>query len=110
MGFRSFVELFVVKALHYNIGMIFSLPMLEDLQVAFLMFSLCYAQRLGYLHQTMFPFLVILQHLIKFDIRIIATLEKLLGVGSFGGSIAHLTHRQTIIPTSLNKFNILFIV
>ncbi len=46
----------------------------------------------GYLFCTMFPFLGILQHDIKFDTRTIVTLEKLLGVGSLGGSINHLAH------------------
>jgi hypothetical protein len=67
--------------------------MLEDFQATFAMFSLYYAQHLGYLFRTMFPFLVILQHYVKFDIRIMVTLKKLLGVGSFGGFIGHLTHR-----------------
>jgi hypothetical protein len=68
--------------------------MLEDFQANFAMFSLYCAQHLGYLIRTIvFPFLVILQHYVKFDIRIMATLEKLLGVGSFGGFIGHLTHR-----------------
>jgi hypothetical protein len=40
--------------------MIFNLPMLTDLQVAFTMLSLCYAQRLNYLLRIMFPSLSIL--------------------------------------------------
>jgi hypothetical protein len=92
MGSRSFIELFVVKALHYELGMISDLLMFEDFQATFAMLSLCYAQCVGYLLRTMFPFLVILQHYIKSDIHIITTLEKLLGVGSFGGFISHLTH------------------
>jgi hypothetical protein len=44
----------------------------------------------------MFPFLNILQHYIEFDINIIATLEKLLDVGSFNGYIDHLTCCKTI--------------
>ncbi len=42
----------------------------------------------------MFPSPCILQHYDKFNICTIVTLEKLLGVGSFGGSISHLVHRQ----------------
>ncbi len=55
----------------------------------FTMFSLCYAQHLGYLLCIMFPSLGILQHYIEFDTSTIATLEKLFGVGSFGCSIGH---------------------
>jgi hypothetical protein len=44
----------------------------------------------------MFPYLNILQHYVKFNIHTIIMLEKLLGVGSFGGYIDHLTHCQTI--------------
>jgi hypothetical protein len=35
-------------------------------------------------------------------------LEKLLGVGSFGGFIGHLACRQTIILVFSNKFSLLF--
>jgi hypothetical protein len=48
----------------------------------------------------MFPSLGILQHYAKFNIHTMATLEKLLGVRSFGGSISHLTNHQAIFPTS----------
>ncbi len=41
----------------------------------------------------MFPSPNILQHYVKFDIHTIATLEKLFGARSFGGSIGHLIHR-----------------
>ncbi len=58
-----------------------------------MMFSLCYAQRLGCLLCTMFPSLSILQHYAEFDTHAIVTLEKLLGVRSFGGFINHLAHR-----------------
>jgi hypothetical protein len=54
------------------------------------MFLLCYAQHLGCLLRTMFPYLDILQHYVKFDTCTIVTLKKLLGVGFFGGSIGHL--------------------
>jgi hypothetical protein len=38
------------------------------------------------------------------------TLEKLFGMGSFGGFIAHLVCHQTIFHASLGKFNLLFMV
>jgi hypothetical protein len=37
-------------------------------------------------------------------------LEKLLGVGSFGGSIGHLTYHHAIFLISSNKLNLLFMV
>jgi hypothetical protein len=40
----------------------------------------------------MFPSLGILQHYVEFDIHTIVMLEKLLGVGSFGGSTGHLAY------------------
>jgi hypothetical protein len=40
----------------------------------------------------MFPFLGILEHYAEFDICTITMLEKLYGVGSFGGFINHLAH------------------
>jgi hypothetical protein len=92
VGSRSLIESFMSKAFHEDLRMIFSLLMLANLQVVFAMFSLCYAQCLDYLFCTMFPFPSILQHHIEFDTRTITTLEKLLGVGSFGGSIGHLAH------------------
>jgi hypothetical protein len=49
------------------------------------MFSLCYAYQLGYLLQIAFPFPNILQHYVEFDIHTIIRLEKLFGVGFFGG-------------------------
>jgi hypothetical protein len=84
--------------------------MFKDPQEAFVMFLLCYAQCLSYLLGTMFPSLIILQHYVKFDIRIIITLEKLLGVGTLGGSIGHLIHHHAIFLTSLNEINILSII
>jgi hypothetical protein len=56
------------------------------------------------------PSLCILQHYIEFDIRTIALLEKLLGAGSFDGSINHLAHCQAILPTSSNGLGLLFVV
>jgi hypothetical protein len=37
-------------------------------------------------------------------------LEKLLGVGSFAGSINHLIYHQTTILASSGKFNLAFMV
>jgi hypothetical protein len=45
----------MVEVLHEDLGMIFSLPMLVDLQVAFMMLSLYYAQHPCYLFHIMFP-------------------------------------------------------
>jgi hypothetical protein len=47
-----------------------------------------------------FPFPCILQHYAEFDIHTIATLEKLLGVGSFGDSMNHLACCQAIFVFS----------
>jgi hypothetical protein len=55
VGSTSFVESFVTKVLHEDLGTISSLPTLVDPQVAFVMFSLCYVQRLGYLLHILFP-------------------------------------------------------
>jgi hypothetical protein len=110
MGFRLFIESFVAKVFHEDLGMIFNLPMLADPQVTFTMFLLCYAQRHGYLLCIMFLFLGILQHYIKFNIGTTATLEKILGVRSFGGSINHLTCHQGILLVSSNGFNLFFVI
>ncbi len=37
-------------------------------------------------------------------------MEKLIGAGSFGGFINHLTCHHATLPTSLSKFNLLFMV
>jgi hypothetical protein len=42
VGSTSFVELFVAKALHEDLGMIFSFLMFINLQVTFEMISLCH--------------------------------------------------------------------
>ncbi len=60
VGSTSFVKLFVAKALHEDFGTIFNFLMFANLHVTFAMLSLCYAQCLGYLFHTMFPFLSIL--------------------------------------------------
>jgi hypothetical protein len=110
VGSTSFVELFVVEVLYEDLGTISSLPMLANLQATFMMLSLCYAQRLGYFFRTMFSSPNILQHYAKFDIHTIVMLEKLLGAGSFGGSIGHLVRHQTIFCASLGRFNLPFVV
>jgi hypothetical protein len=81
----------MAEALHEDLGTISSLFMLADSHAALVMLSLFYAQRLRYLVHTMFPSSYILQHYVKFDTCTIATSQKLLSVGSFGGSINYLT-------------------
>jgi hypothetical protein len=93
VGSKSFVELFVAKAIHEDLEMIFSLLMLVDLQVGFAMLLLCYAQCPSYLLCTMFPSLGILQHYTKFNIHTIVMLENLSGARSFGGFNNHIIHR-----------------
>jgi hypothetical protein len=92
VGSKSFVESFVAKVFHENLGIISSLLMFANHRAIFVMLSLCYAQCHGYLFHIMFPFSSILQHYAEFNIHTIAMLEKLLGVGTFGGFINHLTH------------------
>jgi hypothetical protein len=53
----------------------------------------------------MFPSPSTLQHYAKFNIHTITTLEKLLGVGTFGGFINHLIRRQATLPTSSGGFS-----
>ncbi len=48
MGSRSFVESFVAEAFHEDMGRICNLLMLLELEATFVMFLLCYAQRLSY--------------------------------------------------------------
>jgi len=84
--------------------------MFANLHVAFTVLSLCYAQCLGYLFHTMFPFLSILQHYVEFNTCTVITLEKSLGVGSFGGSINHLVHCQSTLPVFLDMFGLSFMV
>jgi len=110
MGSTSFVESFVTKVLHEDLRTIFSLSMLVDLEAVFGMLLLCYAQCLSYLFHIMFPSFSILQHYTKFNIRTIATLEMLLGVGSFSGFIDHLVHRHAIFLVSSSGLNFLFVV
>jgi hypothetical protein len=49
----------------------------------------------------------ILWHYIKFDIRTIITLEKLLGAWSFGGFIDRLARHQATILVFSSKFGFL---
>jgi hypothetical protein len=110
MGSTSFVKSFVAKVFHEDLMTIFSLFMLIDLQAIFGMLLLCYAQHPSYLFHTMFPSLSILQHYTKFNIRTIATLEMLLGVGSFSGFIDHLVHHHGIFHVSSGGLNFLFVI
>ncbi len=110
IGSRSFVESFVAKVFHENLGTTSNLPMLVDPQAIFVIFLLCYARCHGYLFCIVFPSPYILQHYAKFDTRTITMLEKLLSAGSFRGFIDHLACHQAILPTSLGKFGLLSIV
>jgi hypothetical protein len=58
----------------------------------------------------MFPSLGILQYYVESNICTTITLEKLLGVGSFGGFINHLICHHAIIPTSLGGFGLPYVV
>ncbi len=89
MGSKSLIESFVVEAFHEDLGTIFSFPMLADAHSTFVKFLLRYAQHLGYLFCIMFLSLYILQHYIEFNTHTLVSLEKLLDVKSFGGSIGH---------------------
>jgi hypothetical protein len=58
----------------------------------------------------MFPSPNILHHYVEFDIHTIVTLEKLLGAGSFGGSIGHLARRHAILFVFPSGLNLPFVV
>jgi hypothetical protein len=60
VGSTSFVESFVAETLHKDLVTIFNFIMIANPQATFVMFLLCYTQRLGYLLCTMFPSLGIL--------------------------------------------------
>jgi len=66
--------------------------MLANPHAAFIMLSLCYAQCPSYLLHIIFLFSGIWQHYTEYDSHTIITLEKLLGVGSFGTIVGHLAH------------------
>ncbi len=89
MCFLPFVESFILEVFQEDLSMIINLK-LTNFQATFVMFSLCYAQRLSYLQCTVFPSLGILQRYTEFDVHIIVMLEKLLGSISFGTIISHL--------------------
>jgi hypothetical protein len=63
-------------------------------------------QHSGYLFPTMFTSPSILQHYTKFINCSKTKLEKLLGVGSFGGFISHLTCHQSTLFLFSNKFGL----
>ncbi len=67
----------MAKAFHEDLGTIYSLLMLVNPHVIFVM---CYAQHFGYLFRIVFPSHGILQHDVEFDTCTIVTLEKLLDV------------------------------
>lgn len=81
VGFKPFVDLFVVEAFHEDLGVVFSFLILINPQVAFAMFLLCYAQCFNYLLHMMFPSPCILQHCVEFDTHTITMLEKLFVCG-----------------------------
>jgi len=54
-GIQIIIESFVVKALHEDLGTIFSLLMFINTHMAFAMFSLCYVQCPSYLFCIVFP-------------------------------------------------------
>jgi hypothetical protein len=58
----------------------------------------------------MFPSLGILHHYVEFNTCTITTLENLLGVGSFDGSINHLVHGQATFFVFSDRLNLLFMV
>jgi hypothetical protein len=57
-----------------------------------------------------FHFPCILQHYTEFDTHTIIMLEMLLGAGSFGGSINHLTCRHATLLGSSSKLGLPFVV
>jgi hypothetical protein len=79
MGSKSFVESFVVKVLHKDLGPIFNLRYLIFRELLACS-RWAMPETFNYLLCTMFPFPAILQHYVKFNPHTIATLEKLLGV------------------------------
>ncbi len=79
-------------------------------QATFVMVSLCYAQRLGYLFHIMFLSPSSLQHYAKSNICTIVMLEKLVGVVSFGGSTNHLISHEATLLTSLSMFDLRLVV
>jgi len=68
--------------------MIANLPMFIDLQAAFTMLSLYYAQQPNYLQDIIFPSPSILQCYTEFDAHTITMLKKLLRLG-LGFGVEH---------------------
>jgi hypothetical protein len=58
----------------------------------------------------MFPSLSILHHYVEFNTCTITTLEKLLGVGSFDGSISHFVRGEATFLISSGRLNLPFMV
>jgi hypothetical protein len=54
----------------------------------------------------MFPSPCVLQHYVKFNIHNIATLEKIFGMGFFGGFIGHLAYCHAIFFLFLGEFGL----
>jgi hypothetical protein len=52
----------------------------------------------------------IIQHYVKFNLHTIVTLEKLLGMGSFGTIMDHLVCHQVILPISLRGISLPLVV
>jgi hypothetical protein len=75
--------------------------MLANSQATFTMLLFCYALHPFYLLHIVYLSPSILQCYVEFDIYLMTTLEKLLGVGSFGISTSLLACcHQVILPTS----------
>jgi hypothetical protein len=110
IGFRLFIESFVAKVFHGDLGTMSNLLTFAHPQTTFVIFSLCYAQCPNYSFCIVFPTPYILQHYVKFDTLTIVMLEKLLGARSFGDSINHIAYHQTIISIYLGKFSLPSIV
>jgi hypothetical protein len=106
VGFLPFVKSFVLEVFQEDFNMITSLSMFTNLQITFVMFSLCYAQWPSYLQRIVFPSLCILQHSTEFDACTITMLRKLLALGSFGTIMGHLACCQVILFTFLGGLSL----
>jgi hypothetical protein len=84
--------------------------MFANPHVTFALLSFCYAQHLSYLLHTVFLFLSILGHYIKFNLHTIAMLEKLLSSRSFGILMGHLACCQVNLLASLKGFGLPLVV
>jgi hypothetical protein len=110
MGSRLFVESFMAKVFHEDVGMIFNPPSACKSLGNFCDYFIVLCLVLWLLFHIVFPSLGILQHYVRFNICTITTLEKLFGVRSFGVSITHLICRQTTFPIFSNRFDFFFII